>query len=173
MKRLYHSLLPFILLLTLCSPVFSQYNVIGIDFPHGITGKFKPSFERSIGKHFSALINYESGIYATGTTGNLSSQTEVYRLTGKGWMPGVRYYPFVKKKTAPLGFSLGLYYRRMNFEESYTGEIRSNNPFTPPNTQTVNINSKAKSSNYGFTMAYKFNAGPVIIEPLVGFGSIN
>ncbi len=152
---------------------FSQYYVFGIDVPHGLTGTFKPSFERTFGKHFSVLLNYESGIYSEGTTGNLTSQSAVYQLNGNAFMPSIRYYPFTKKRIAPKGLSLGLYYRVFSFTETYTGEDydpnRSFQPFNPK--PSANIKTKGKATNFGLALAYKFTAGPIIIEPLLGFGS--
>ena len=58
------------------SDVFSQINVVKVDFSNIGVGKmfglayneviFRPSFERTFGKNFSTLITYEFGKYETG-----------------------------------------------------------------------------------------------------------
>jgi hypothetical protein len=158
------------------SLTFSQYNVIGLDALGLFNGYFKASYERSFSKHLSFAINYENAEYASGTTGSLNSQTKVYSLTGWGIIPEARFYPLTKKKQAPRGFFLGLHYRYRELSENYTGKDFSTmqaSLFSSPTAPSPNldITTKATASNYGLTIGYKFNAGPIILEPLFGFGS--
>jgi len=156
----------------------AQHFAFGIDVPHGLTGIFKPSAEVALSKNFSLGLALESGTYSEGTTGTNFSQAEVYSVKGSAWIAEARLYPFAQKKQAPRGFSVGMYYRRGNFEERYNGEDYSTNQqagMFNPQTQgkIVDITTEGSTSNIGISFAYKFNAGPIIIEPLIGFGSVN
>ena len=171
MKPLKH----FLLICCLCFSFhsFSQYYVVGIDIPQGFIGIAKPSIERTFGDHFSVLLNYETGNYSEGSTGGINSQSVVYQNNGKAIMPGFRYYPFIKKRVAPKGLSIGLYYRYFWLEETYAGEDYSadRNSFQSNQRPNANVKTKGNVSNFGFSFAYKFFAGPVIFEPLIGFGT--
>lgn len=157
---------------------FAQHFAFGVDVPYGLAGTFKPSVEYAFSKKFSIGMVYESGIYSEGTTGNLNSQSIVYQVSGRSFTTELKYYPFVKKRRAPRGFSLGIYYRRGSFEEHYTGRDYSFNltgqsGIPTNNRPSVNIKSQGSTSNIGVAFGYKFNAGPIIVEPLLGFGSVN
>jgi hypothetical protein len=154
---------------------FSQHYVIGIDVPSVFLNQFNPSIERSFGKHFSAGLSFETGTYSYGTSGSINQQKLIYELKGNALMPSIRYYPFTKRRIAPKGLSFELYYRHFWLTEKYNGDDYSvvNTPFNFIDPVPANVNTKGNVTNVGLAIAYKFTMGPVIVEPLVGYGTIN
>jgi len=154
---------------------FSQHFALGIDALHGAYKQFKPSIEGTVGNHFSVLLNYESGIFAQGISSDLISQSIVYELNGKAIMPSIRYYPFTKRRIAPKGLSVELYYRHFWFTETYNGDdfSVSRDPLFFFNPVQANVNTKGTATNVGLAIAYKFTLGPIVVEPLLGYGTYN
>lgn len=150
MKLVYY-LLPLLFL----STANAQYNVVKVDglsllFPNPRV--FRPSYERSVGRHFSFLATFETGRYDLGeaSAGGGMNMITVYEVTGWGIMPEVRYYPFTGgRKVAPVGFFIGLHYRYKFLKEDY-------------NEYGIHVTSRGHSHDLGVNAGYKLRAGRFI-----------
>ncbi|MBQ21119.1 MAG: hypothetical protein CMD31_10215 [Flavobacteriales bacterium] len=166
------------------SDVFSQINVVKVDFSNIGVGKmfglayneviFRPSFERTFGKNFSTLITYEFGKYETGELEHTPSNTEVTRIEEvynvKGWgiMPEVRFYLPNKRRTAPTGFFMGLHYRYRHITENFIDSKNVNNRIILSDTT---ISNDAIMHDYGFNLGYKLVfSGRIGADLLMGYG---
>ena len=169
------------------SNVFSQTNVFKVDFSYigfamidevtqpdnfiSSSNKalvFRPSFERSFGKNFSALITFEYGKYESGeirhinTSTNVSQVEEVYTVKGWGIMPEIRYYITSKRRAAPVGFFIGSHYRYRQVTEKFSNSKEIND---------TTISNDGRISDVGFNLGYKFLfSGRIGLDFLVGYG---
>ncbi|HEY9084122.1 MAG TPA: DUF3575 domain-containing protein [Vicingaceae bacterium] len=154
------------------SEVFSQSNAIKLDFL-GIGGPmFRPSFERTFGKNFSALITYEIGKYETGevkyTSNDVTKTEEVYNVKGWGVMPELRFYIPNKRRTAPTGFFMGIHYRYRQITENFTDSRSIGEKLILSDTT---ISNDAIMHDYGFNFGYKLVFGGRIgLDLLAGYG---
>jgi hypothetical protein len=148
----------------------AQYNVLKMDLIGIIDPQLKVlrvSYERNIGKRFSASLNYESGIYGIGTTSQSGgTDMQIYSLKGWGLMPEFRFYPFITKKISPRGFFIGTHFRHRSFRENYSGK-----DYTGLSASPVEVNTKGSLSEFGLHIGYKMKIGPLILEPLLGYGT--
>jgi hypothetical protein len=169
MKLFYGKIwLLLILILFNQKDILSQNNVIKIDFAGAIGGVFRPSFERTFGNNLSLLATFETGKYQSATSGNLKSQKEVYFIKGWGVMSEIRYYPFTKRKIAPLGFFLGLHCRYRIISESFTDSKIINS--SPVYADTA-ITNEGTIFDYGLNFGYKIPLGRLGIDILMGYGN--
>jgi len=149
-----------ILLILFSGRLFCQYNVISIDALSIGSRPFsvlRGSYERSLGKNFAVLFGAEKGKYGTIESSGFSTSSEVAQLTGWGFMPQARFYPFTKKRKSPLGLFIGAHYRYRRLVEEY---------------YPLNLTTKAKAHNYGINFGYKgiLKPLPITFELLIGFG---
>ena len=151
----------FLFLLLILHPVNlkAQYHSFSVDAFKGLIHTqraFKPMYERSLGKNFSGALSFEIGQYSKGGP-TQSARNDRYKLTGFGFMPQFRYYPFTKKRPAPFGFFLGthLRYRRMDEHYSEVG---------------LKVNTKGNLYDFGANIGYKFFIGIFNLEILLGKG---
>lgn len=134
------------------TPCVAQYNAFKLDAFGALRSRLGISYERSVGRHFSALLTFERARYATGQT----NQQEVYKLSGYGFIPEVRYYPFTGNKPAPLGLFVGGAFRYAPLKEAYV----------PAGVQVT-----GRVMNAGLNAGYKFNHQQALIEVLAGYGA--
>jgi hypothetical protein len=73
-------------------------------------------------------------------------------------MPEARYYPFTKRKPAPLGFFVGAHYRYRILQEEY-------------HDNGINITSHGHAHDIGLNAGYKVGAGRFIFDFLAGYGA--
>jgi hypothetical protein len=137
---------------TFTNPCVAQYTAFKLDGFGALQGRLGLSAERSFGRHFSALLTFESARYATGER----NQQEVYKLSGYGFIPEVRYYPFTGNKPAPLGWFVGGAFRYASLKEAYA----------PAGVQLT-----GRVINAGLNAGYKFNHQQALIEVLTGYGA--
>jgi len=129
----------------------------------------KPSLEVNVLKNITAGLYFEKAKYANGTesTGFGGSGKEIYKLTGWGIMPEVRFYPFTKKRTAPYGFFGGLYIRYRKLTERFDG-VPDNSGF---GNHKIHIETSATAFNNGIAIGYKFIYDVLLAEATVGYGA--
>ena len=139
------------LLVVTCTTAYSQYNVVKVDALGLVRDRLYVGFERSFLKQFSVGVAYEKNVY-----GAESVSAGEYELSSQGFIPEVRYYPFHKRRTAPLGFFVGPAFRYAKLTEEYT----------PGKTEI-----DGSVFNYGLVSGYKFRYKFLVGEALLGYGS--
>ncbi len=140
------------LVLLTAGSAFSQYNVLKVDALGYIRDRVYLGYERTFFKKASVGLAYENNTY---TQDELSGGGE-YMMRTQGVIPEFRYYPFHKRRAAPLGFFAGAAFRYAKVSETYT----------PNNTEL-----KGDLINYGLISGYKFRYRSFITEFLLGYGS--
>jgi hypothetical protein len=173
--RMYLSIVRNIVILMLLSSASSgqMYYVVKLDvvgLPSDLR-VIRPSIETTITHNITALLYYENGKYATGTTQQGTSGTphEVYKLTGWGLMPELRYYIFSKNNKAPYGFFAEAFFRFRKVEEKYDGEDKTT--YNGSSSQKkIHILTYGTAYNDGVDIGYKWARGNLIAELLAGYG---
>ena len=125
----------------------AQYNVVKVDALGYIRNRVFIGYERTFFKKASVGIAYENNEY--------DAEGSDYELRTKGFIPELRYYPFHKRRTAPLGFFVGTAFRFSTVTETYE-----------PSSREI----KGKVINYGLISGYKFRYKMLMSELLLGYG---
>ena len=117
------------------------------------TSIVQPSFEFSINRSFSVGLSLEIGKFYSSSI----NDNQVADMSGWGFMPQLRYYPFTKNKPAPFGFFIGTHLRYRILEENYY-------------LDNVDISTDARTFDAGGCLGYKILLGPLNFEFLFGGG---
>lgn len=151
MKLLSYAGMALVLMVITATSAFSQYTVAKIDGLGLIQKRLYVGVEQSFFKQASIGLAYESIEYAAAT----ASGGGEYELQAKGIVPEIRYYPFHKRKTAPLGFFAGPRFRFSTLTESYSPS---------------DLKRTARLVNYSLITGYKFNYKFFVAEALLSYG---
>lgn len=154
MKLLSSLLKALVLVMITATSAFTQYTVLKADGLGLIQKRLYFGVEQSFFKQFSLGLGYENIEYAAATANGGGE----YELRAKGIIPEIRYYPFHKRKTAPLGFFAGPRFRFSTLTETYTPD---------------KLERTGMLINYGLITGYKFSYKRFIGEVLLGFGGGN
>lgn len=138
-----------------CSISAAQNNVIKTDLIRPLRSQYSLAYERKLGSFLSVQLGVEAGDYATTSLNGFTD----YTLSGFGVIPEVRWYPFNKRRGAPLGFFTGIAFRYASFKEEYYAD-----PFSGAFKDT----NEGNVFNYGIDAGYKFRARRIAIEILGG-----
>lgn len=160
MKKIAIKAFLFLLLAFYSFPVFSQYSVGKLDAFGLVTNLpiLRLAYERSFTKTVSLGIGFETGKYASSSTGSITGpMVERYKVTGWGLVPEVRIYPFNAYKPAPIGFFIGSHFRYRSLKE--VGDL-------PGGAKEA----KAYAFNFGFNTGYKIRISQFIMDIVLGYG---
>jgi hypothetical protein len=121
-------------------------------------------YERTINNTISIGFDVEYGRYEYSTTETSGSIQNEYQITGWGFSPELRIYPFGKINNAPKGFFLGSYFKYYLLKDKYS-EYNS----TSYDLEMIYSNNDLSAYGFGFDTGYKFGGSNFIFEPLLGY----
>lgn len=147
MKFLKCTLSALVLVFITSASAFSQYNVVKVDALGYIRDRLFIGYERTFFKKTSIGIAYENNKY--------DSEGSEYVLKTRGFIPELRYYPYHKRRTAPLGFFVGTAFRFSTVSEAYAPK---------------DVEIRGNVFNYGLITGYKVRYKMLISELLLGYG---
>lgn len=130
---------------------------------------FRPSLEVCVTHRISALVSLEKGKYSEGYKYENGSEQQIYKLSGWGIMPEVRYY-ILSHPHSPAGFFVGAFMRCRFVNENYKGEDATFHSNSFPYHKDIKINTKGVFFNEGIDLGYKWAQRHFVIEVLGGYG---
>jgi len=133
----------------------SKTNVIGL-----VSNRLGITLEQTVFKKWSAQLMFESGQF--GLHDDRSLGGDMYKSSGYGFAPEIRYYPYRGNKKVSIGVFTGLSFRFLKFKEQYMLYYS-----TVPRVNTGTL------TNFGFDVGVKISQKRFWAELLLGYGVQN